>query len=59
MTEKQKRGFTGMSLEKRRKIASAGGRAVPHEKRSFSQNRELAREAGRVGGSRRKTKEEE
>jgi general stress protein YciG len=36
-----------MSREKQREIASKGGRSVPAEKRSFSQNRDLAAEAGR------------
>jgi general stress protein YciG len=40
-----------MSREKQREIASKGGRSVPAEKRSFSQNRDLAAEAGRKGGS--------
>jgi uncharacterized protein len=45
------RGFASMSREKQREIASKGGRSVPAEKRSFSQNRDLAAEAGRKGGS--------
>ena len=40
-----------MSPEKRREIARMGGLAISPEKRSFSQNRDLAREAGRKGGS--------
>jgi general stress protein YciG len=39
-----------MDLERQREIASKGGRSVPAEKRSFSQDRELASEAGRKGG---------
>ena len=46
-----KRGFASISVEKRREIASKGGKSVPAEKRSFSQNRNLASEAGRKGGS--------
>jgi general stress protein YciG len=45
-----KRGFASLSVEKRREIASQGGKSVPAEKRSFSQNRNLATEAGRKGG---------
>ena len=45
-----KRGFASMSPEKQREIASKGGKSVPSEKRSFSQNRDLASEAGRRGG---------
>ena len=33
-------------------IASRGGKSVPSEKRSFSQNRDLASAAGRSGGQR-------
>jgi general stress protein YciG len=33
---KQKRGFAAMSLEKRRMIASMGGKSVPPEKRNFA-----------------------
>ena len=39
-----------MDAERQREIASKGGRSVPAEKRSFSQDRELASEAGRKGG---------
>jgi general stress protein YciG len=44
------RGFASMDAERQREIASKGGRSVPAEKRSFSQDRELASEAGRKGG---------
>ena len=45
-----KRGFASMDAERQREIASKGGKSVPAEKRSFSQDRELASEAGRKGG---------
>lgn len=45
-----KRGFASMDPEKQREIARKGGRSVPGEKRSFSQNHKLASEAGRKGG---------
>jgi general stress protein YciG len=45
-----RRGFASMSQERQREIASMGGKSVPAEKRSFSQNRDLASEAGRKGG---------
>ncbi|WP_343699194.1 KGG domain-containing protein [Caulobacter sp.] len=48
---KSKRGFASLSAERRREIAAKGGAAVPAEKRSFSQNRDLAVRAGRSGGS--------
>lgn len=53
MTEqktKSKRGFASMDPERQREIARMGGAAVPSDKRSFSQNRKLAVEAGRKGG---------
>jgi general stress protein YciG len=48
---KAKRGFAAISPERRREIAASGGASVPPGKRSFSQNRELAASAGRIGGS--------
>lgn len=45
------RGFALLSPEERKKIAAKGGGNVAAEKRSFSQNRELAAEAGRKGGN--------
>ena len=50
MTEKSNRGFASMDPEKQREIARKGGESVPNEKRSFSQDRELAAMAGRKGG---------
>lgn len=47
------RGFASMDEDKQRKIARKGGESVPDEKRSFSQDRELAAEAGRKGGEAR------
>ena len=44
------RGFASMDDDEQRDIASKGGQSVPDEKRSFSQNPELAAEAGRKGG---------
>jgi len=44
------RGFASMNAERQRQIAGMGGKAVPDEKRRFSQNRELAATAGRKGG---------
>jgi general stress protein YciG len=51
-TSTGRRGFASMSPEKQREIASKGGKSVPSEKRSFSQNRDLASAAGRRGGQR-------
>jgi len=48
---KSRKGFASMSPEKRRQIASMGGKSVPTEKRSFSRNHNLAAAAGRKGGS--------
>jgi general stress protein YciG len=39
-----------MEQARQREIARKGGANVPHEKRSFAQNRALAAEAGRKGG---------
>jgi general stress protein YciG len=47
---KSKRGFGGMSPERRKAISSLGGKAVKPENRSFSQSRELAQTAGSKGG---------
>ncbi len=44
------RGFASMDEEKQREIASKGGQSVPPEKRPFSQDPNLASEAGRKGG---------
>jgi uncharacterized protein len=49
-TSTSNRGFASMDAEKQREIARKGGRSVPSEKRSFSQNHQLASEAGRKGG---------
>lgn len=45
------RGFASMDRERHRAICSAGGKAVPDNKRSFSRNRKLASSAGRKGGA--------
>lgn len=51
MTEgKKRRGFAAMDPELHRELARRGGRAIPAEKRSFSRDRDLAKEAGRKGG---------
>jgi general stress protein YciG len=39
-----------MDPERQREIARKGGASVPSEKRSFSQDRSLAADAGRKGG---------
>ena len=44
------RGFAAMDPARQREIARKGGESVPSDKRSFSQNRELAAAAGRKGG---------
>jgi general stress protein YciG len=48
---KSRRGFACVDPEKHREIARRGGSAVPAEKRSFSQNPDLAAAAGRKGGT--------
>lgn len=47
---KLRRGFAVMSPERRKEIATKGGASLRPEQRAFSQNRELAVEAGRRGG---------
>lgn len=51
MTDKPKRagGFASMSPEKLREISAKGGAAVPPEKRAFSVDNQIAREAARKG----------
>ena len=45
-----RRGFAAMDKNRQREIARKGGASVPDEKRSFSQDRDLAASAGRKGG---------
>lgn len=50
---KSMRGFAGMKEkdpDRQKVIAALGGKATPNDKRSFSQDRDLAAEAGRKGG---------
>lgn len=48
--KKSRRGFAGMSLEKRREIASKGGKAAHEQGTAHRFTSEEAREAGRKGG---------
>jgi general stress protein YciG len=50
MPEKLRRGFASMDLEKRRIIASKGGKAAHEKGRAHEFTSEEAREAGRKGG---------
>ena len=45
-----KRGFAGMTPEKRKEIATKGGKSVPKDKRAYSVNRDLAAKSGAKGG---------
>lgn len=47
---KSNRGFASMSPERRSEIARKGGQALTPEQRSFSQDRDLAKRAGKRGG---------
>ena len=49
-----RRGFASMDPDRRKEIARLGGARVPAELRSFSQDKDLAREAGRKGGLRKR-----
>lgn len=44
------RGFALLTPERRREIASMGGKAVSSHERAFSKDRNLAAAAGRIGG---------
>lgn len=46
----QPRGFARLSPERRREIASMGGKSVAPADRAFSKDRYLAAAAGRIGG---------
>ena len=48
---KRLRGFAALSPERRREIAAKGGASVPADRRSFSQDRDLAARAGTIGGA--------
>lgn len=53
MTEqngKSRRGFASMTPERRKEIASMGGKSVAPANRAFTKNRDLARSAGKQGG---------
>ena len=52
MTEKQKRGFATMSEERKREIASLGGKACPASSRTF-RDPKIASEAGKKGAASR------
>lgn len=56
MTTPKPRGFAALSPERRKEIARMGGKSIAPDKRAFSQNRELASRAGKVGGSVRQEK---
>lgn len=45
------RGFATLSPERRRELASKGGKSVPASRRGFS-NKDVARKAGSKGGKR-------
>ncbi len=47
---KSRRGFASMTPERRKEIASMGGKSVDPANRAFAKNKELARAAGRQGG---------
>lgn len=56
---KAKRGFAAMSKEKQLEISRKGGAALKPEQRSYFKNRQLAIEAGRKGGSVKKSAKEQ
>jgi uncharacterized protein len=50
MDDKERRGFAAMTKEKRREIASKGGRAAHLKGTAHEWTSEEARDAGRLGG---------
>ena len=46
----KKKGFASLSPEKRREIASKGGKAVHQKGNAHKFNSETARKAGKIGG---------
>lgn len=53
-----RRGFASMDPERQREIARKGGASVPADRRSFSQDRQLAVAAGRKGGETSRPKQQ-
>ena len=49
-SNKKKKGFASLSPEKRREIASKGGKAVHQKGNAHKFNSETARKAGKIGG---------
>lgn len=47
---KRRKGFSALTPERRREIASMGGKAVKPENRQYSKNPELAKQSGKKGG---------
>jgi general stress protein YciG len=45
-----RRGFASMTPERRKEIASMGGKSVDPANRAFAKDKNLARAAGRQGG---------
>jgi general stress protein YciG len=50
MSETKLRGFASLSPERRKEVASMGGKAVKAENRTFSRDPMAARIAGQKGG---------
>ena len=50
MKEGTKRGFAAMDENKRRQIASMGGKSVPPQHRKFSTDPQFASKVGQKGG---------
>ena len=48
---KLKRGFATLTPERLHELAVAGGKSLRPEQRAFSQNRDLAKAAGKKGGN--------
>ena len=57
--QKSRRGFASFSREKLLAVSAKGGSAVPAEKRTFSLDPALAKDAARLGGKAKAAKSKE
>jgi hypothetical protein len=50
VSNQHKKGFASMTPERRKELATKGGKSVSPVNRAFSKDRDLAAKAGRKGG---------
>lgn len=58
LDNRHKRGFASMSPDKRREIASKGGKMVQHRGKGYRWTHETGQAAGRLGGKISRKKKE-